>query len=112
MGKVIKITAGLLIGIATVWPLAHLSLFTYFFFSGDNIFPGKEIPYRVKVLMYLQPYMFFTLATLIVSFIIYALISKKVPKDKKALWASLIIFGGILITPIFWYHYIWKNRNA
>jgi len=42
----------------------------------------------------------------------YATRSDAVPEDKRILWAALIFFGNMLVMPIFWYHYILKNRKG
>jgi len=40
--------------------------------------------------------------------IIYTFKWSNVPKAKKKLWAALIFFGSVFVTPFFWYWYIWK----
>ena len=42
------------------------------------------------------------------SFFFFAIFSRVLPKDKKALWIALLFFGNVLVIPFFWYHYIWN----
>lgn len=32
-------------------------------------------------------------------------------KEKKWVWRGFIFFGNVFSIPIFWYYYIWKERN-
>ena len=43
------------------------------------------------------------------AYIFYIFKSKYVPKDKKALWVSIIFFANIFAFPVFWYLYIWRK---
>ena len=45
---------------------------------------------------------------LIISYIVYLFKTNYVPKDKKALWAVVIILFAVIAMPIFWYLYVWK----
>ena len=36
----------------------------------------------------------------------------RVPQDKKALWASVLLLGHMLTMPVYWYHYIWKEGET
>ena len=39
-------------------------------------------------------------------FIAYTLRASAVPKEKTALWIGLLIFGSIVVLPIFWFCYV------
>ncbi len=44
-------------------------------------------------------------------FIIYLGRMKNIDNAKKWLWRGLMFFANVLAIPIFWYLYIWKERN-
>lgn len=49
------------------------------------------------------------------AFIIYllnVLRNKRIPKDNKHLWIALLIFGNLLIYPVYWYLYIWREPET
>ena len=35
----------------------------------------------------------------------------KVDKDKKALWAVVLFFGNIIVMPVYWYLYVWREEG-
>jgi hypothetical protein len=41
--------------------------------------------------------------------IIHIYKSKRVSKEQKNLWAALIFFGNILVFPVYWYLYVWRE---
>ncbi|MCA9031946.1 MAG: hypothetical protein KDA69_12305 [Planctomycetaceae bacterium] len=45
---------------------------------------------------------------LIVFYMIHLFSTDFVPKDQKPLWAVLLLVGGLLAMPIYWFFYIWK----
>jgi len=36
---------------------------------------------------------------------------KNINSEKKWLWRALMFFGHVFAIPIFWYSYIWEERN-
>jgi hypothetical protein len=44
-------------------------------------------------------------------FLIYLGRMKNIDNEKKWLWRGLMFFGHVIAIPIFWYFYIWKQRN-
>jgi hypothetical protein len=43
-----------------------------------------------------------------IAFMAYALMSSAVPKDKRGLWAAVLLFGNMIAVPFFWFWYIWR----
>ena len=43
-----------------------------------------------------------------IAFVVYALASSAVPKDKRGLWAAVLFFGNMFALPFFWFWYIWE----
>jgi hypothetical protein len=36
----------------------------------------------------------------------------RIPDDKKALWAGLILFGNLAVEPIYFWRFVWKSDAA
>ena len=49
---------------------------------------------------------------LIAFYIVYLFRTDRVPQDKKALWAVVLILANTLAMPVFWYFYIWRPAPA
>jgi len=43
---------------------------------------------------------------LIVPYVVFLWHTDRVRQDKKALWTAVLVFGGIVAMPVFWYLYI------
>lgn len=82
-GKAIALTA------LTAWP--------YFYLILALIFGGGFALYVVTALE--------TLA-LLVPYVVFLWNTDRVRQDKKALWTAVLVFGGIVAMPVFWYYYI------
>lgn len=48
----------------------------------------------------------------IVIFLIFIFKNKSFKKDKKFLWGYLVLCFGPLLSPVYWYFYIWKSPKA
>jgi hypothetical protein len=46
---------------------------------------------------------------LLVIYVVYLFKTDRVAQDKKALWAAVLLLGGLIAMPVFWYLYIWKQ---
>ena len=49
---------------------------------------------------------------LLLFYFLYAIFSPRIPKEKRYLWAALILFGNYIIIPFFWYNYFWKVHSG
>jgi hypothetical protein len=48
---------------------------------------------------------------LLVFYVVFLFKTSRVRPDLKALWAVVLFFGGPIAMPIFWYLYVWKERE-
>ena len=44
--------------------------------------------------------------------LIHLFFSSSKPNNAKLLWTLVIVFGNMLVLPIYWYLIIWKEENA
>ena len=87
---------------ATVIPLAYMALlFISMLLLGAL---GLVVPYFVLS----EFYVLFVLWSwgLIAFYLVYLFRTDVVPRDKRALWAVVLILANLLATPFFWYHYM------
>ena len=49
---------------------------------------------------------------LIAGFLIYLFRTTRVPADKRSLWAVVLLLGGIVGMPVFWYLYVWRQPEG
>jgi len=100
----------LVLGLVTLLPLAYwVVLFTVVVPSGGLIFVSDASPTRLQhaVNILFASQIANTVFTLgLISFYLVLLYrSNRVPQERKALWAVLLVLGSILAMPVFWYMY-------
>lgn len=101
-----------LLGIATLWPIAYLVLFFVFIFSAFLISPetgGAGVARGFTLIFALHLLTMLVIAALTVFYIVNIFRNNQVAKDQKALWAIVIFMGNAIAMPIYWYLYIWKE---
>ncbi len=47
---------------------------------------------------------------LTILYIVHLFRTDRVPADKKALWAVVLLLGNILAMPVYWYLYVWPKQ--
>jgi hypothetical protein len=114
MSKPLKV----LLLLATLWPLIYIGMFFVFFvilfaFTGRTQFHGTGPPPPAFILIFILHFitMAWTLGLLV--FYIINVFNKEAIRDTmKILWVILLIFGGPISMPIYWYQYIWKEPKV
>lgn len=43
---------------------------------------------------------------------VHVWMNKRIKKDRKYLWSALLFFGNILVYPVYWYLYLWRESEA
>lgn len=104
----------IILGVVSLWPIAYMLIFMTFIISmfmsitGQNLGNGSNI----FVLFGLHIFTIILTMVLITIYIINIFKNERVEKDKKVLWTIIILFGGIVAMPIYWYLYLWsKEKN-
>ena len=99
----------LLLGAVTVWPIAHILLFIVAAFHSILIGQTKEPTRLWEIIIPLH------LLTILLSFVLMAFYvvnvirTDRIKSDMKAVWAIVIVVGGPIALPIYWYFFIWKD---
>ena len=68
---------------------------------------GKPTPFLIGFLVVGNLYVLI----LVLIFLIYLGRMKNIDNEKKWLWRAFLFIGHVFAIPIFWYFYIWKERN-
>ncbi len=101
--KATHILIKLLLGGASIlWPITFLLMW---------LVVGPGIYTRNIYLMALIVITILSLPSLMVFYIFNIYKSNSVAKDKRNLWAALLFFGNILVYPVYWYLYIWREHK-
>jgi hypothetical protein len=43
-------------------------------------------------------------------FLIDAMVSPHLPQDSRAVWAVVLLFGNVVVFPVYWYVAWWRRR--
>ncbi len=96
-----------LIGAATLWPLAYMALFLLSFVGMAT--GGGQPLLRFEALFVLHLLTMVWMVGLMVFYIVYLFKTERVSQDKKVLWAIVLFMGHVIAMPIFFWLYIWPD---
>ena len=66
--------------------------------------------YDIRGSIYLPSMVIATILTVL--YLIYVFVSRNVMKERRFLWAALLVLGNVLVVPFFWYFELWKRRKC
>ncbi|MDZ4263036.1 MAG: hypothetical protein U1B30_11995 [Pseudomonadota bacterium] len=104
MSKSIKI----LWAMFTLLPIVYFIFFISFVSSLDQTQSAVELNAQLKHMFYLHIVSMSLMVVLILSYVVYLFKSGIVPKDKRVLWAVVLIAGNMFAMPFFWFFYVWR----
>lgn len=103
MSKSVKIIWAIL----TLLPIAYFIFFVGFVSSLDQTQSTAELNEQLKNMFYLHIVSMSLMVALILSYVVYLFKSGVVPKEKRVLWAVVLIAGNMFALPFFWFFYVW-----
>jgi hypothetical protein len=108
------------LAVATVWPFVWFVLFFCFMFG--TVFwavthegtkgGAKGMPWPFVLLFAGHFFTMLFIVGLTVFYVVYLFRTERVPQDKKALWAVVLLLGNVFAFPVFWYLFIWKEPET
>ncbi|MFO8101939.1 MAG: hypothetical protein R6U37_07235 [Dehalococcoidia bacterium] len=108
-----------ILGILSIWPVLYFFLFMILAFTmlSAILDDEEELSGSAKALGTVLIYLFYPTVILMLSLIFnfifyYVFRSHRVPRENRILWSVLLVSINIFALPIFWYSYIWENKNA
>ncbi len=107
--------AKVILGIATLWPPVYLVIFIGFWFYlvlSITSQGGSGLPFGVIAIFVLHGFTMLWTFALIAIYIYNVFNNGRVANDKKALWAVVLFLGNMIAMPIYWYLYIWRDRDS
>ncbi|MGI8911220.1 MAG: hypothetical protein ACR2JR_11805 [Rubrobacteraceae bacterium] len=122
MSKLSKLTLGL----ATVSPLFLVAAFASILAATILLFPeapaqgSEELPdeffeafARHFVLVFLGIATLFLAVLLAIAMplilVLHALSSDEIDEEQKSTWVVVLLLGGILVAPFYWYLHVWRD---
>lgn len=107
-------TAKVILGLVTLWPFFYLILFFVMIFSfvlfGEGGGGGEGPPSLIAIIFPLHLLTMLVSFALMVFYIVNVFKTKRIENDKRALWAIVLFFGGMIAMPVYWYLFIWKDE--
>ncbi len=103
----------LLLGAATLWPIAYFFIFIITIFAtvvfAPKPGPGGGAPPLIAWIFPVHILTMLLILGLTVFYIVDVFRNNRVDNNQKALWAIVIFLGNMIGMPIYWYLYIWKD---
>lgn len=112
----------LLLGVISFWPVIYLFIFMGFFFIQFFTFFSTQVSspqptnitntftlFRTLFIMHLLTMLL--ILTLMALYVVDVFKNERVTQDKKALWAVVLLMGGMIAMPVYWYLYIWREPH-
>lgn len=106
-----------LLGAATIWPFIYIVLFmvfmlSTFFFTRGGAAEGGFVPGVMVVVFALHFLTIVWIWALIAFYMVNVFRNDRVDKDKKVLWAVVLFMGNMIVMPVYWYLYIWREGGV
>ncbi|HJW96315.1 MAG TPA: hypothetical protein VJ901_22085 [Thermoanaerobaculia bacterium] len=98
-------------GIGAVWPVIYFFLFIGFMFfmfasmstgHANQPFNGFWLIFPIHLLTMILMFV------VIAMYVIHAFRTDRIPEDRRVLWVIVLLFGGLIAAPIYWYLYLWR----
>jgi hypothetical protein len=100
------------LGMATLWPVAYVILFLATVGYGALGGPTALEAFPFELLLVLHLLTMLLGASLLVFYVSHLFRNDRVDKDKRSLWAIVLLLGSIVAMPIYWYAYVWTQDPA
>lgn len=114
LGKAQKI----LLGIASGWPVVYIFLFFALIFGMIVLLPGGggelDPIFRdgFAVLMVVHMLTIVLSLGLTVLYIVHVVKNTRLDGNMRIIWILLLLFGGMIAGPVYWYLQIWKEPKT
>jgi len=101
------------IGLLTVWPILYMGVFFLFVFS--NFFlastnqGGPGLMNSFGLLFGLHCCTMLLILGLMVFYVVHIVKATFEKTEMKIIWLILVLLGGMIAMPVYWYLYIWRE---
>ncbi len=102
----------LLVLALTVLPLIYIALFVANVVYAVSASPlGDPLLTDFGILFGVHLAVMLLMMALLAFYVVFLFKSSDVRNDMKAVWAVVLLFGGPIAMPVFWYLYVWNARS-
>lgn len=115
MKKITKIA----LGAVTLWPPVWMVLFflfmigLFFLDNGRKTPAGQHgAPLAMMLFFGLHFLTILVIFALIAFYLVHLFKHSNIPEDKRVIWLLVILLGGVIGAPVYWYLHIWKAPES
>ena len=91
--------------------LAPWAYFAFFFMLAVAEQPDPFVD-QLDTTLWLHLFVMVLEGALLAFYLIHLLRADRIPADKKALWAVVLLFANLLAMPFYWYFYMWPKADG
>lgn len=102
----------LLLGALTIWPIVYIALFFGAAFYSILIGQTKELTGIWNLIIPLHLFTILIIFALMIFYVVNVVRNVRIKSDMKAVWAIVVVLGGPIGLPIYWYFLIWKDTDT
>lgn len=102
----------LLLGALTIWPIMYIALFFGAAFYSILIGQTKELTGIWDLIIPLHLLTILIIFALMIFYVVNVVRNHRIKSDMKAVWAIVVVLGGPIALPIYWYFFIWKDTDT
>ena len=106
----------LLVGALSVWPFVYLVLFvgfvatSVFWIGQTEADESGLVPIAFGLVFVVHFATILSIFGLTIFYVVFLFKTDRVPQEKKALWAVVLVLGNMLANPVFYYLYVWPDE--
>jgi len=108
----------LLIALLTLAPWAYMVFFfshvmsQFATFPSSSTTPPDQFLREFNTIFRIHILVMALVLGLTAFYIVHLFRTDRVPTDKKALWAVVLLLGNLLAMPFYWYFYVWPKGDG
>jgi threonine/homoserine/homoserine lactone efflux protein len=100
----------LFIGVLSVWPIVY-----FFLFMASMVFmftsAGTRSPLFASIFV-LHVLTMLLIFALMAVYVFHAFNTDRIANDRRVLWVLVLLLGGLIAFPIYWYLYMWRPDSS
>jgi ABC-type uncharacterized transport system permease subunit len=104
------------LAVLTIWPIVYFALFMAFIIYTFELMgrsPARDLTLDLfKVIVPLHILTIFLMFALTAVYVVHAFRNDELASDRRILWVIVLILGGMLASPVYWWYYLRPSRPA
>jgi hypothetical protein len=99
-----------LLGVATLWPLVYIVIFTTSFFLVMSVEDQTRLDSLFRYLFAAHILTMFLGIALLGFYVTHLFKNDRMPSEQRILWMLVLFMGNVLAFPVYWYLHVWPKR--